>query len=208
MKEVLVRVGKLTKKHGNVQLVLSVHSSPDHHNVDGIKNGSSQWPQRTWSQIRKCHLMREYSTRDWCDTVCPHQYLWNRSLQSFPCWRNWPESLLLCYTRGRQMVSRWLHLKIQHLTYSLIWLTGSVSAHLRTTAKSLDRVKRSLLLLGNMAARMSVKRPEDREVREHGWVREAPQTENHRRNEQSVSLPEVDDKILTNATCMSDRASW
>lgn len=33
-------------------------------------------------------------------------------------------------------------------------------SYLRATANSLDRVKRSLLLLGNMAARMSVNRPE------------------------------------------------
>lgn len=33
------------------------------------------------------------------------------------------------------------------------------SAYLRATANSLDKVKRSLLLLGNMAAKMSVNRP-------------------------------------------------
>lgn len=37
--------------------------------------------------------------------------------------------------------------------------SADVKAYLRATAKSLDRVKRSLLLLGNMAARMRVKRP-------------------------------------------------
>lgn len=35
-----------------------------------------------------------------------------------------------------------------------------LSTHLRATASSLDRVKRSLLLLGNMAAKMSVNSPE------------------------------------------------
>lgn len=36
-----------------------------------------------------------------------------------------------------------------------------IRPHLRATAKSLDKVKRSLLLLGNMAAKMSVNRPEE-----------------------------------------------
>lgn len=35
--------------------------------------------------------------------------------------------------------------------------------YLRATANSLDKVKRSLLLLGKMAAKMSVKRPEEGE---------------------------------------------
>lgn len=35
------------------------------------------------------------------------------------------------------------------------------STYLRTTANSLDKVKRSLLLLGNMAAKMSVNRPDE-----------------------------------------------
>lgn len=36
-----------------------------------------------------------------------------------------------------------------------------IRPYLRATAKSLERVKRSLLLLGNMAAKMSVNRPEE-----------------------------------------------
>lgn len=43
---------------------------------------------------------------------------------------------------------------------SISWPLSAVSTYLRTTANSLDKVKRSLLLLGNMAAKMSVNRPD------------------------------------------------
>lgn len=52
----------------------------------------------------------------------------------------------------------------------------SFSPYLRATANSLDKVKRSLLLLGNMAAKMSVNRPEEErtevtaETQEQQWV--------------------------------------
>lgn len=44
-------------------------------------------------------------------------------------------------------------------------------SYLRATANSLDRVKRSLLLLGNMAARMSVNRPEGAKTENRSVVR-------------------------------------
>lgn len=40
------------------------------------------------------------------------------------------------------------------------------NTYLRATASSLDKVKRSLLLLGNMAAKMSVNKPEEGKVTE------------------------------------------
>ena len=40
------------------------------------------------------------------------------------------------------------------------------NSYLRATAKSLDKVKRSVLLLGKMAAKMSVNRPEEGETKE------------------------------------------
>lgn len=44
--------------------------------------------------------------------------------------------------------------------------TLSFNSYLRATAKSLDKVKRSVLLLGKMAAKMSVNRPEEGEEEE------------------------------------------
>lgn len=41
-----------------------------------------------------------------------------------------------------------------------------IKPYLRATANSLDKVKRSLLLLGNMAAKMSVNRPEEGEEKQ------------------------------------------
>lgn len=41
-----------------------------------------------------------------------------------------------------------------------------LSTYLRATANSLDKVNRSVLLLGNMAAKMSVNKPEEEKVRQ------------------------------------------
>lgn len=46
-----------------------------------------------------------------------------------------------------------------------------ICPYLSATANSLDKVKRSLLLLGNMAAKMSVNRPAERKMTERHLIR-------------------------------------
>lgn len=41
----------LTKEHGNVELILPIHSSLDHNNVDSVQHRSSQRPQRPFTNI-------------------------------------------------------------------------------------------------------------------------------------------------------------
>lgn len=50
--------------------------------------------------------------------------------------------------------------------------TLELSSYLRATANSLDRVKRSLLLLGNIEPKMSVNRPEEEEEKYLSWMRQ------------------------------------
>lgn len=42
-----------TEEHGNVELILPIDSSFDHHNVDGVQHGPSQRPQRAYINISK-----------------------------------------------------------------------------------------------------------------------------------------------------------
>ena len=54
--------------------------------------------------------------------------------------------------------------------YIPAFLSKGSLTYLRATASSLDKVKRSVLLLGNMAAKMSVNRPEERNMSEHNGI--------------------------------------
>lgn len=57
-------------------------------------------------------------------------------------------------------------------------LNSTASAYLRATANSLDKVKRSLLLLGNMAAKMSVNKPDEGNVTENVVIKLKMKTDN------------------------------
>lgn len=77
--------------------------------------------------------------------------------------------------------------------------------YLRATANSLDKVKRSLLLLGNMAARMSVNRPEEGEGKHHRWsgkqrrtwLHTAERLNSHSSTSAVLKLRRIYDAIIT-----------
>lgn len=52
-----------TKEHGNVELVLPIHSPFDHDNVDGVQHGPGQRPQRAYINISKSQRSQQRCER-------------------------------------------------------------------------------------------------------------------------------------------------